>query len=99
VKFEIEKEDIEAIAQRVSEIIKPMLTHAQGKDEPDTVFDVKAVAQYLKVKESWIYQGVHTNAIPFFKVGKYPRFRKKQIDRWADGKQVRLIPSLKVVKK
>jgi excisionase family DNA binding protein len=98
MKTELEERDIEAIAQRVSEIIKPMLTHAQRQDEKDTVLDVKGLAEYLRVKESWVYQQIHAHSIPYFKVGKYPRFKKREIDRWMESKAVRPIPALKVIK-
>ncbi|MGA2463708.1 MAG: helix-turn-helix domain-containing protein [Thermodesulfobacteriota bacterium] len=99
MKFEIESADIDRIAQRVAEIIKPMLTHTQRQDEKDTIFDVKGLAEYFRVKESWVYQRVHTNSIPYFKVGKYPRFRKRKIDEWTESKGVRPIPGLTVVKR
>ncbi|MGA2317600.1 MAG: helix-turn-helix domain-containing protein [Thermodesulfobacteriota bacterium] len=98
MRTEFEEKDIEAIARRVSEIIKPMLTHPAGSNEKDTIFDVKGLAEYFRVKESWVYQRVHTNSIPYFKVGKYPRFRKREIDRWTESKAVRPIPVLKVIK-
>lgn len=98
MEFKFGKEDIEAMAQRVAEIIKPMITYPAGSGEKDIIFDVKGLAGYLQVKESWIYQAVHTHSIPFFKVGKYPRFKQKEIDRWIDGQAVRTIPTLKVVK-
>ena len=50
--------------------------------EDDTIFDVEGLAQYLKVSKQWVYEKVHQNAIPHFKMGKYPRFRKFKIDAW-----------------
>ncbi|MGA2464677.1 MAG: helix-turn-helix domain-containing protein [Thermodesulfobacteriota bacterium] len=99
MRTELEEKDIEAIAQRVSEIIKPMLAHSAGSSEKDTVFDVKGLAEYLRVKESWVYQRVHTHSVPFLKIGKYPRFKKREIDRWMESKAVRPIPGLTVVKR
>lgn len=98
MKFEIEPQDIEAIAQRVSEIIKPMLTHHAGTNEKDFVFDVKGLSEYLHVNPSWVYKQVSLKAIPYFKAGKFPRFRKREIDKWTESKAVRPIPSLKVIK-
>ncbi len=99
MKTELEEKDIEAIAQKVLEGIKPLLFHAQRQDEKDIViFDVKGLAEYLRVKESWIYQRVHTNSIPYFNIGKYPRFKKREIDKWTKNKAVRPIPTLKVIK-
>ena len=98
MRFEVEQQDVERIAQRVAEIIKPLLAR-QKQDEPDTVFDVQGLAAYLHVTPSWVYKQVSLKAIPFFKAGKFPRFRKKDIDRWMETKAVRPIPSLKMVRK
>jgi len=99
VKFEIEPKDIEAIAQRVSEIIKSMLTHHAGSNEKDTIFDVKELAEYLHVNPSWVYKQVSLKAIPYFKAGKFSRFKKREIDKWTESKVVRPIPTLELVKK
>lgn len=99
MKFEIESQDVEAIARRVAEILKPLLTHPAGSNEKDVVFDVKGLADYLRVKESWVYQQVHTRSLPCFKMGKYPRFKKAQIDKWMESKAVRPIPALTAVKR
>ncbi len=98
MKFEIEPQDVEAIAKRVSEIIKPMLSHTQRKDEKDTIFDVKGLAEYLCVDSSWVYKQVSVRAIPFLKVGKYTRFRKRDIERWMESQSRKPIPVLKMVK-
>jgi excisionase family DNA binding protein len=98
MRTEFEEKDIEAIAQRVSELVKPLLSNGRRNEEKDTIFDVKGLAEYFRVKESWVYQRVHTNSIPYFKVGKYPRFRKRKIDEWTESKAVRPIPVLKVIK-
>jgi excisionase family DNA binding protein len=98
MKIEIESQDIEAIAQRVSELVKPLLSNGRRNEEKDHIFDIKGLAEYLRVKESWVYQQVHTHSIPYFKAGKYPRFKKREIDRWTENKAVRLIPALKMIK-
>ena len=97
MKFEIESTDIEAIAQRVSEIIKPLVLH-QRQDEKDVIFDVKGLSDYLRVNPSWVYKAISLKAIPYFKAGKFPRFRKREIDRWTESKVVRPVPALKLVK-
>jgi hypothetical protein len=78
VKTELERTDIEAIARRVMELIKPYLVNRRDKSE-DIIFDVKGLAQYLKVDASWVYKQVSLNTIPYFKNGKYTRFRKSTI--------------------
>lgn len=91
MKIEIESKDIEAIAQRVSEIVKPMLTRTQRQDEKDTIFDVKGLAEYLHVNPSWVYKQVSMKEIPYFKAGKFPRFKKREIDKWTESKAIRPI--------
>ncbi|MFZ1991782.1 MAG: helix-turn-helix domain-containing protein [Alphaproteobacteria bacterium] len=98
MKFDIEPQDIEAIAQRVSEIIKPMLTHHAGSNEKDTIFDVKGLAEYLCVDACWVYKQVSLRTIPFLKVGRYTRFRKRDIERWMESQARKPIPVLKVAK-
>jgi len=99
VKFEIEPQDIEAIAQKVSELLKPLLSRIEKADDKDAVFDVKGLAEYLCVDSSWVYKQVSLKTIPFFKTGRYTRFRKAHIDRWIETQTTRPIPSMRLVKK
>jgi excisionase family DNA binding protein len=48
------------------------------------LWDVKQVASYLKVSESWIYKLVSAKGIPFQRAGRLVRFRKEQIDSWLE---------------
>ena len=100
MKIEIEPADIEAIAQRVSDILRPMIARIEKADATgasDSILDVEGLAAYLHVNASWIYKQVSLKAIPYFKTGKYPRFRKKEIDRWIEGQTARPVPPLKMV--
>lgn len=99
MKTELESQDIEAIAERIIELLKPMLSDHGGQKEQDINFDVGTLAEYLKVEESWVYKQVHLNAIPHFKAGKYTRFKKKDIDRWIDSQKIPSSLPLKLVKK
>ncbi len=81
MKTELEPQDIEAIVNGVIEKLKPIIA-GNNKHEDDTIFDVDGIAGYLKVKKQWVYEKVHNNGIPYYKVGKYPRFRKSKIDEW-----------------
>lgn len=101
MKIEVEPEDIEAIAQRVSDILRPMLARIErgdGTNGSEAILDVKGLAEYLHVTPSWIYKQASLKAIPYFKTGKYPRFRKKEVDKWIESQTTRPIPSLKLVK-
>lgn len=46
--------------------------------------DVREVARYLKVKPSTIYSMAGNRKIPFYRIGRQLRFRKFEIDQWAE---------------
>jgi excisionase family DNA binding protein len=94
----LEQEDIQAIAEAVIEKLKPLLIGIKAKSEPDTIFTPETLAEYLQVNVSWVYKQVSFKAIPYFKSGKYVRFRKSVIDRWTENQSVRPIPPLRAVK-
>ncbi len=68
------------IAQAVFNIIKPILT--KNKTEDDKLFTVETLAEYLGVSKGWIYTRTHLREIPYIKIGRFPRFRKQEIDKW-----------------
>jgi excisionase family DNA binding protein len=82
MKIELEQEDVQAIAKEVVEMLRPLLNHGGNGVGEDTIFDVQGMAEYLRVRKQWVYDKVHLNDIPHYKVGKYPRFRKSKIDEW-----------------
>ena len=84
MKIELESEDIQRITDRVVEQLTHLLRHNSKGDENE-LMDVKGLAQYLKVKESWVYEKIHMKKIPFLKAGRFPRFRKKHIDKWLEN--------------
>ena len=94
MKTELEHNDIEIIAQQVADKLKPLLCKS-SKQTDETIFDVKGLAQHLKVNESWVYNQVHLKNIPYFKCGKYPRFKKSAIDKWIEQETVQPIPPVK----
>ena len=81
MKIELEAGDIDKIAEKVVEQIAPLLKHNSNSNKNE-LLTVDELADYLKVKASWVYEKVHTRQIPFRKVGKFPRFPKKHIDVW-----------------
>ena len=81
MKIELETNDIERIAERVAKQLTPLLKH-NSKSNNNEMLTVDELADYLKVKASWVYGKIHTRQIPFRKVGKFPRFRRKHIDLW-----------------
>jgi excisionase family DNA binding protein len=81
MKLDLEASDIDAIARQVTKTLLPHLER-QGDTERDAVFTANELAEYLKVKQSWVYDRVKKKAVPHFKLGKYLRFKKSAIDRW-----------------
>jgi excisionase family DNA binding protein len=81
MKIVFEDGDIERIADRVVEKLKPLLNKSRDSKD-DELMDVQGLSKYLKVAKSWVYSKVHLREIPFRKAGKYPRFKKKDIDLW-----------------
>ena len=74
---------INEISQKVIKAIKPLFGNA--KAEADTILTVKTLAKYIEVSDQWVYERVHLKEIPFIKIGKFPRFRKSDIDQWLDS--------------
>jgi len=80
MRTELEPHDIEAVAQRVAEILAPMIkpTKAQGIEELLTPEDLAAL---LHVDLSWIYKQTQTKTLPHKKLGKYIRFSRSEVMR------------------
>lgn len=88
IKIRLDEEDIEIIVQRVLQALKPLLNVKAS--EEDEIFTPESLAEYLKVDRSWVYKKVHTKEIPFFKNGKYVRFKKSAIDKWIEENSFKL---------
>ena len=81
-EFQIDTQELEErMTRRVIQALKPLL---QGRGEDDTLFTVTTLAGYLHVSDQWVYERVHLKDIPYIKLGKFPRFRKSEVDRWMD---------------
>ncbi len=80
---ELDKLD-DVLALKVVERLRPLLRPPQGQDG-GRIFTVEALAQYLGVKREWVYSNMRY--IPHYKVGRFPRFRKAEIDRWLDSQK------------
>ena len=79
---------IDTIVEKVVESLKPLLSNSHDS-KGDELMDVQALADYLKVKKQWVYEKTHMNIIPYYKVGKYPRYKKSKIDEWLLEKENR----------
>jgi len=44
------------------------------------------IAEVLGVQPSTIYQWTHQGYIPHIKLGKFVRFKAKDVERWVEGK-------------
>ena len=99
MKTQFELEDIKAVSSTVVEFLKPLLCACSGKKSDDAIFGVKDLALYLQVNESWVQRKVALKEIPFFKAGKYNRFKKSAIDRWIETETIKPIPPLKIANK
>ncbi len=85
MKAELEREDIQAIAQAVTEMLKPILSGNGKHKAEDTIFDMKGLCDYLHVSDKWVYERTHLKEIPHLKVNGLLRFRKKEIDKWLNS--------------
>jgi excisionase family DNA binding protein len=97
MKLNLEQDDLKLITEYVAETLKPLLKNTKKNGASDIVFDVKGLAEYLKVKDTWIYNQVGLKTISYFKCGKYLRFKKSNIDKWIDSETIPAVPTLSLV--
>jgi excisionase family DNA binding protein len=83
----IPEELVNQIADKVFDKLKPLIS-GNGKHEDDVIFDVRGLAEYLKVSTKWIYERTQFKEIPFKKIKGLLRFRKRDIDKWLDSYNV-----------
>lgn len=98
MKSTFEPDEIQAIGDYVIEKLRPLLSGNSKANEPDTIFTPETLAEYLQVDTSWVYKQVSYKTIPYFKSGKYTRFKKTEIDKWIGTQTVKPIPPLKLIK-
>lgn len=76
---------VNRIVKKLLKKIQPELQKVQ-KNDADALFDIKGLAGYLKVKQSWIYKRTSLNEIPFIKLAnRQVRFRKREVDKWLES--------------
>lgn len=95
MKSSLEKDDIEAIASAVMEMIKPLLSVNGKHDIEDTLMTIEEAAQFLKTSKGQIYQWVNNSqhglgSFPYQKAGKLLRFSKTEILKWMKSNTKRL---------
>jgi predicted DNA-binding transcriptional regulator AlpA len=89
--FDLEPQDIEAIAERVIEKLIPRILEIQS---PDPLLDIIGVAKLLGKSKGQIYQWVNLAShglsdFPFEKAGRSLRFSEKAIRGWTKKKSLR----------
>ena len=99
MKTQFELEDIKAVASTAVEMIAPVIKSSGTAKSDDQIFSTADLALYLGVNESWVNRKVALKEIPFFKCGKYNRFKQSTIDRWIDSETIKPIPPLKIANK
>jgi len=85
MRTELETQDIEAIALRVFEYLKPIL--ASNQRVLDELLTVDELANFLKTSKAQIYQWVNQShhglgTLPYYKSGRLLRFSKNEIMLW-----------------
>lgn len=85
MKATLEPEDIKDIAEKVVELILPLLN--QNREQVDTILNADEVARLLRKSKGQIYQWVSNSGhglhdFPFMKAGKSLRFSKRDIIEW-----------------
>ncbi len=85
MKSELEQKDVEAIAQKLEERLKPLF--ANSKKDNDVIFTKKSLAQYLEVSIKWV-DGYKSIGMPYIPIKGHVRFRKSDIDKWLESMKV-----------
>lgn len=86
MKIDFEENDLNLIAEKVTQALKPFLSTKSDRMTDDLIFDVPGLCKYLSVTSKWIHERTHLKEIPFYKLSnKQLRFRKRDIDRWLES--------------
>lgn len=84
IELDLNPEEVDKLANilalKVAEKLKRLFGH-QAQDG-DGIFTVESLAEYLGVDKSWVYHNIRQ--IPHFKIGRFPRFRKREVDKWLE---------------
>jgi len=97
MKTELEPSDVQAIAEKVVELIRPCLSNGK-QEEREIIFDKRQLASYLNIDVSWIDKN-YEEKLPHFHIGKYVRFKKSKIDKLAESHNTRALSLVKTIKK
>lgn len=79
------QELVNGITSEVLKTLKPLLVSKQITEQ---LYTVETLAEYLSVSKQWVYERVKLKEIPHIKVGKFPRFKKNDINKWLEGQKI-----------
>jgi excisionase family DNA binding protein len=85
--IQIDDTDLDRIAAKLATLLQGTIP-AAGKQPDNIIMDVEELAGMLKVDKSWVYKQVQYKSIPHFHAGKYPRFKRKEIDSWIQEQSI-----------
>lgn len=83
MKAELNIDTQELVKEITREVVKTLQPLLDGKMEAENkLFTVEDLCAYLQVDKGWVYQQVHSKAIPYLKANAHLRFRKSAIDKY-----------------
>jgi excisionase family DNA binding protein len=91
MRIEFDPQDIEILAQRVVECLKPLLADNRSNSPPqDELLSMEEAAIFLRTSKAQIYQWVNNSQhglgdFPFLKAGRLLRFSKSALLQWLAG--------------
>lgn len=94
MKAELNIDTKELVREITREVVKAVRPALQEKAADDNLYTVKTLAKYLEVSDQWVYERVHLKEIPHLKVGKFPRFRRRDIDSWLESLKIPVVSAL-----
>jgi len=87
-----EQSDIQLLAKELLRELRPILKGSEETSANDFIFDIKQLSEYLNVPVTWIYRQTSDHNIPYYKLGRYNRFKKSEIDEWLETQKVNPVP-------
>ena len=71
----------------------------QGEGVMNEFLNIDELSQHLAIKKSSLYSMVEKGEIPYYRFGRLVRFKKTQIDAWAEGRRKECIDIAKEARK
>lgn len=86
MKLDFDQEELDRLADALAlEVAKELKALLSPKSQDgDVIFTPDTLSTYLHITKDKIYNMTHLKEIPYFKVGRELRFRKKEIDSWLE---------------